>query len=119
LQYPDIPLVDVGGQKANLLPPEVCDILPNQPFKGKLLDEQTAEMIKVAARPPNVNAQSIVGPGLERLGYKSGADPLSAFGMSVGREMTIVPGRSKSGTYSFVLLMRIVSCSIASTRYKL
>ncbi|KAK7467442.1 hypothetical protein VKT23_004496 [Stygiomarasmius scandens] len=93
LRYPNIPLVDVGGQKANLLPPEVCDILPNQPFKGKLLDEQTAEMIKVAARPPNVNAQSIVGPGLERLGYKSGADPLSAFGMSVGREMTVVPGR--------------------------
>ncbi|THU88586.1 argonaute-like protein [Dendrothele bispora CBS 962.96] len=93
LQHPDLPLVDVGGQKSNLLPPEMCQILPNQPFKGKLLDEQTAEMIKVAAQPPNVNAERIVGSGLEQLGYKSNSDPLSAFGISIGRDMTVIPGR--------------------------
>jgi eukaryotic translation initiation factor 2C len=90
---PHIPLVDVGGQKTNYLPPEVCEILPNQPYRGKLTDEHTAEMIKVAAKPPNVNATAIAGQGLNGLGFKQGAAPLSAFGISVGQEMAIVPGR--------------------------
>jgi eukaryotic translation initiation factor 2C len=93
LRYPDIPLVDVGGQKSNLLPAEMCEILPNQPFRGKLTDEHTAAMITVAAKPPNVNAMSIVDRGLDELGFKSGCDQLSAFGISVGTEMTVVPGR--------------------------
>jgi hypothetical protein len=39
LQFPDMPLVDVGGAKSNYLPAEMCEILPNQPFRGKLTDE--------------------------------------------------------------------------------
>ncbi|KAL0948418.1 hypothetical protein HGRIS_010999 [Hohenbuehelia grisea] len=95
LQHPDMPLVDVGGQKSNLLPPEVCEILPDQPFKGKLTDEHTAAMITIACKPPNVNGAAIVGPGLDNLGYRpnSGAQTLNAFGVSIGNEMTIVPGR--------------------------
>ncbi|KAF9260685.1 Piwi-domain-containing protein [Marasmius fiardii PR-910] len=95
LRYPDLPLVDVGGQKSNYLPPEVCDILPNQPFRGKLLDEQTASMITVAAKPPNINGAAIVGRGLELLGYRGGADKLvmNAFGVSIGTQMAVVPGR--------------------------
>lgn len=34
-----MPLVDVGGAKSNYLPAEMCEILPNQPFRGKLTDE--------------------------------------------------------------------------------
>ncbi|THH09696.1 hypothetical protein EW145_g1836 [Phellinidium pouzarii] len=67
LQHPDMPLIDVGGQKSNLLPAEVCQILPGQPFRGKLTDEHTAQMILHACKPPNVNARSIVGPGLQSL----------------------------------------------------
>ncbi|KAF9467172.1 argonaute-like protein [Collybia nuda] len=93
LQFPDLPLVDVGGQKSNLLPPEVCEILPNQPYRGKLTDEHTAQMILVAAKPPNVNATAIVDRGLGELGYKQGAAPLGAFGISISSEMTVVPGR--------------------------
>lgn len=94
LRYPNLPLVDVGGQKSNLLPPEVCEILPNQPFRGKLTDEHTAVMITAAAKPPNVNATSIVGPGLNELGFRPNASPqLNAFGISIGNEMTVVPGR--------------------------
>jgi len=111
LKFPHLPLVDVGGQKANLLPPEICEILPNQAFKGmcctahcyvslplsktpgKLSDEATAEMIKVAAKPPNINAAAITGPGLDSLGYRQQANPLSNFGISIGTEMTVVPGR--------------------------
>ncbi|KAG5636873.1 hypothetical protein H0H81_006534 [Sphagnurus paluster] len=93
LQHPDLPLVDVGGQKTNYLPPEVCEILPNQPYRGKLTDEHTAQMILVAAKPPNVNARAIVGPGLDELGFRAGAAPLGAFGVSIGTEMAVIPGR--------------------------
>ena len=93
MKYPDIPLVDVGGQKSNLLPAEICEILPNQAFRGKLTDEHTAAMITVAAKPPNVNAISISDRGLEELGFKNGSEQLNAFGISIGSEMTVVPGR--------------------------
>ncbi|KAL4242774.1 argonaute family protein [Abortiporus biennis] len=92
LRYPDLPLVDVGGQKQNLLPPEMCEILENQPFRGKLLDDHTAEMIKVACQPPNINGQAILGRGLNELGFRQGADPLGTFGISIGTEMAVVPG---------------------------
>ncbi|TFY75054.1 hypothetical protein EWM64_g8956, partial [Hericium alpestre] len=85
LRYPNLPLVDVGGQKQNLLPPEVCTILAGQPFRGKLLDEHTAQMILVAAKPPNVNAGMITTSGLTELGFRAGASPvLNAFGVSIG-----------------------------------
>jgi len=93
LQFPELPLVDVGGQKSNLLPPELCQILPNQPFRGKLTEEHTAAMITTAARPPNINAQYIANQGLDLLGFRKGAAPLGAFGVSIGSEMTVVPGR--------------------------
>lgn len=94
LRYPDLPLIDVGGQKQNFLPPEVCTILPNQAFKGKLLDEQTASMIIVAAKPPNVNAQAITTAGLTELGFRAGASTvIQAFGGLIGPEMSVVPGR--------------------------
>ncbi|KAF8208188.1 argonaute-like protein [Mycena galopus ATCC 62051] len=93
LQFPEMPLVDVGGAKSNYLPAELCEILPNQPFRGKLTDEHTAQMITVAAKPPNVNATAIAGRGLQELGYSTNANPLGAFGISIGREMAVVPGR--------------------------
>ncbi|OSC99670.1 Piwi-domain-containing protein [Trametes coccinea BRFM310] len=93
LQYPDLPLIDVGGQKTNYLPAELCIILENQPFRGKLLDEHTAAMITVACQPPNVNAQAIVNRGIQELGFAQTAPPLNGFGVSIGTEMTVVPGR--------------------------
>ncbi|KAL1715362.1 Piwi domain-containing protein [Schizophyllum commune] len=93
LKHPEIPLVNVGSTKDNLLPPELCQILPNQVFKGKLLDEHTARMITVAALPPANNASLISNTGLSKLGYAPSDGPLNAFGISIGREMTVVPGR--------------------------
>ncbi|KAI0267268.1 argonaute-like protein [Gloeopeniophorella convolvens] len=96
LSYPNLPLIDVGGKKSVFLPPEVCTILPSQPFRGKLLDEQTAEMIKVAAKPPNVNANAITTSGLKELGFQQGPNVspvLDVFGVSIGSEMAVVPGR--------------------------
>ncbi len=93
LRYPELPLVDVGGTKANLLPPEVCEILPNQPFRGKLSDECTSVMITAAAKWPNINAQTIMSAGLKELGFRTGAPALTSFGINIGTEMTVLPGR--------------------------
>lgn len=50
-------------------------------------------MIKVAAKPPNINAGLIMDEGLKSLGFKQNAGPLNAFGVSIGQEMAVVPGR--------------------------
>lgn len=50
-------------------------------------------MILVAAKPPNVNANAIVGRGLDELGFRQNAAPLGAFGISIGTDMAVVPGR--------------------------
>ena len=96
LQYPEIPLIDIsppGSKKPTLLPAEVCQILPGQAFKGKLSDEHTAQMILHACKPPNVNARSIVGPGLENLGFKSNSDTLRRFDIDISDKMAVIPGR--------------------------
>ncbi|EKM56707.1 uncharacterized protein PHACADRAFT_141577 [Phanerochaete carnosa HHB-10118-sp] len=95
LNYPELQLIDIGGPggKPNLLPPEVCEILPNQPYRGKLLDDHTAEMIKVACRFPNVNAAAIVNRGIHELGYVGKNAILQAFDTAVGNELAVVPGR--------------------------
>jgi eukaryotic translation initiation factor 2C len=86
----------VGGNKSVYLPPEVCSIIPCQPFRGKLPDEQTSEMIKVSAKPPNVNANTITVAGLRELGFVRGPNVspfLDAFGVSIGNDMAVVPAR--------------------------
>ena len=96
LRHPNLPLVDVGGQKSIYLPPEVCSIVAGQPFRGRLLDEQTGEMIKVAAKTPNVNADAITVSGLRELGFLRGSNVspiLDVFGVAIGSEMAVVPGR--------------------------
>ncbi|KAG6819482.1 hypothetical protein H0H93_011450 [Arthromyces matolae] len=93
LEHPEIPLINVGGTKATYLPAEICDILPGQAFRGKLTDEHTATMITYAAKPPNVNAAAIVNRGLNELGFRQGAAPLGSFGISIGTDMAVVPGR--------------------------
>lgn len=94
LRFPGLPLVNVGNKnKETLLPPEVCEILPNQPFRGKLSDIQTAEMIKIACNPPTYNQRATLEQGLPRLGLVPGASLLESFGISIGDKMAVVPGR--------------------------
>ncbi|QRV95662.1 protein argonaute 5 [Ceratobasidium sp. AG-Ba] len=95
LKYPTMPLIDIKGDKERpiLVPAEVCTILPNQPFRGKLTDEHTANMILVACQPPNVNAQAITGEGLNSLGLVGQDSPLAQMGLRVGPQMATVPGR--------------------------
>ncbi|KAI0767246.1 Piwi-domain-containing protein [Fomes fomentarius] len=93
LRYPELPLIDIGGQKQNLLPAELCIILENQPFRGRVPDELTAGMVTVACQFPNANGDAIVNRGLLELGLSQSPPPANAFGITVGSEMAIVPGR--------------------------
>ncbi|KAI0919501.1 hypothetical protein AcV5_001553 [Taiwanofungus camphoratus] len=91
----NLPVVDVGNSKPEYLPAEVCDILPNQAYRGRLDGDATAAMIKYASNPPAVNAEAIVNQGFRDLGLLPGATtgPLDSFGLSVKQDMAVVPGR--------------------------
>eukprot|EP00800_Vazella_pourtalesii_P005026 TRINITY_DN1580_c0_g1_i2.p1 TRINITY_DN1580_c0_g1~~TRINITY_DN1580_c0_g1_i2.p1 ORF type:complete len:994 (-),score=231.91 TRINITY_DN1580_c0_g1_i2:120-3101(-) len=50
LEYPDLPCITVGS-KGTALPMEVCTIVKGQHKLGKLTGDQTANMIRYAAKP--------------------------------------------------------------------
>ncbi|OCH91554.1 Piwi-domain-containing protein [Obba rivulosa] len=92
----NLPLVNVGNaQRPNYLPPEMCQIADGQPYRGKLDGNETSQMIRFAANPPAFNANAIMNEGLPSLALLSGTPgtPLGEFGIQVGQEMTVVPGR--------------------------
>ncbi|KAL1731954.1 ribonuclease H-like domain-containing protein [Schizophyllum commune] len=93
----NLPVVDVASPQRRdpeWIPAELCDIDPKQPFRGKLSDQDTAEMIKYACRPPYENAATIVNRGLPQLGLSPpGQGALAGFGMEVDPNMAVVPGR--------------------------
>lgn len=91
-----LPVIGIGpsADKPIWLPAEVCSILPHQPFRGKLPDHATKQMIQYACSPPDVNADNIVQQGLRRLGLQDNAAPsLREFGVNVGNKMAIIPAR--------------------------
>ena len=107
LKRPELPVLNVGTRAdPQYLPAELCTVIPGQPYRHLLQSEQTSEMIKFAARPPNLNAMSIAGtaetPGnglrLFRLADPSGqgnpqVTSVQPFGFRVGTSMITVPAR--------------------------
>ncbi|KXT11410.1 hypothetical protein AC579_9874 [Pseudocercospora musae] len=106
LRHPDRPVLNVGTRAdPQYLPAELCTVRPGQPYRRLLSGDQTSEMLRFAARFPNLNAMSITGtPGvglgnglrLFRLADPTGdpqANSLKPFGFSVGTSMITVPGR--------------------------
>ncbi|KAF8125615.1 Piwi domain-containing protein [Boletus edulis] len=92
LKFPECVLLE--DAKGNLYPPEVCDILPDQGFKGELTSSKHAtEMLNVACKLPKVNANEIVNRGINLLGFRDRNPVLDSFGVSVGTDMATVPGR--------------------------
>ncbi len=77
------------------LPAEICEIVPGQAYRGKLNDEQTKAMIKVACNPPTFHGTTIVNQGFTDLGLRSNAHgaTLEPFGISVSPNMQVVPYR--------------------------
>ncbi|GIZ45237.1 hypothetical protein CKM354_000841500 [Cercospora kikuchii] len=105
LRNPNVPVLNVGTRAdPQYLPVELCWITPGQAYRRLLSGNQTSEMLRFAARAPNLNAMSIAGvagnPGnglrLLRLANPSGdpqSDSVQPFGFRVGTEMITVPGR--------------------------
>ncbi|KAF9221719.1 Piwi-domain-containing protein [Gyrodon lividus] len=92
LRRPELPLLDVGNK--NFLPPEVCDIRPDQSFRGELSDKTHAKkMLDVACNPPTVKASEIVNRGHNLLGFQNPGPVLDAFGVTIDPAMAVVPGR--------------------------
>lgn len=92
---PRYPVVNVGNKgNPSYLPIEVCVIMPGQSSQSKLDPDQTAEMIKVAVRPPYVNAKSIAENSSSTVGLSSqGNIQMLQYGVSIGTKMITVPGR--------------------------
>ena len=53
------------------IPPELCDVMPGQAFRGKLNEVQTTNMLTVAARSPAENARRIMASGRDVIGLNS------------------------------------------------
>ncbi|EKM51085.1 uncharacterized protein PHACADRAFT_212985 [Phanerochaete carnosa HHB-10118-sp] len=89
-----LPVIDIGSKdKANFMPPELCEIPPGQPYRGLLPDKATAEMIKVACNTPAFNASLIVNQGFDLLGLRGNNSTLVSFGINVDPQMAVIPGR--------------------------
>ena len=52
--------MDVGDNERNLLPPEICDILPDQPLRGDLVDEHVADLIEATTTPLDANTGPLI-----------------------------------------------------------
>lgn len=73
LRYPLLPVVNIGsGERAVLVPAEVCTVVKGQPFKGPLNENQTRSMIDIACRLPADNARLITGEGCNVVGIAGG-----------------------------------------------
>ena len=75
------------------IPPELCEVMPGQPFRGKLSDQQTSQMILVAARGPAENARRIANGAQRVIGFQGNNPSLAAFGVGVDSKMIVIKGR--------------------------
>jgi eukaryotic translation initiation factor 2C len=101
LKHPaDLPVVDIAGPQKSTpvwVPAELCDV-ELQAYGEKLSPEETAQMIRVACRPPAANATDTVERGLPQLAFTQGtmasaSSPLAGFGIEVRPEHATVPAR--------------------------
>ena len=69
-------------------------IVPRQLAKSKLTDDQTAQMIRFAVKPPYENAQSIIDTSSKLLGIGTHLNPwMKGFNITVPAELSSVPAR--------------------------
>ena len=96
MRYPDLPLLNIGNaKKATYVPAELCDIVKGLPFRGRLNDQQTSNMLRAALRNPKENSELIRGDGFAKLGIAPGSahDTLNNFGITIDQNMAVVPAR--------------------------
>jgi eukaryotic translation initiation factor 2C len=96
LQYPDLPVINLGNaKKAVWVPAELCDIVKGLPFRGRLNDMQTSNMLRAALRTPRENSDLIRGDGFAKLAITPGSphETLKNFGITIDQQMAVVPAR--------------------------
>ena len=75
------------------IPPELCEVMPGQAYRGKLSDLQTDQMKLVAARGPGENARRIANGACRVIGFQGNNPTLTAFGVGVDSRMLVIKGR--------------------------
>ncbi|KAJ1726204.1 hypothetical protein LPJ61_005350 [Coemansia biformis] len=89
LRYPYLP--GLVGRRNAVFPIELCEIAENQRYKGKLNEQQTADMVQFACRKPNENMGRITDV-LQQLNFN--ASPMvQAFGLSLNTRLAEVESR--------------------------
>jgi eukaryotic translation initiation factor 2C len=91
LAHPDdLPVINIGKKERSVfIPAELCEIEAGQPYRGKLTEDETTQMLRYATHRPSVTADLIVNRGLPKLNMTS----LPAFGVEINPEMTNGPAR--------------------------
>lgn len=82
LRFPFMPCIQVGNEKKEIyLPIEFCRIQEGQVSNKKMTENQTAEMVRNAAKPPDVRKARIM-ESIQKVNYNQ--DPcISEFGIHV------------------------------------
>ncbi|KAJ2800361.1 hypothetical protein H4R21_003204 [Coemansia helicoidea] len=89
LRHPYLP--GLVGRKNSIFPIELCEIVENQRYKGKLNDAQTADMVRFACRRPGDNMGRI-NDVLQQLNFNS-SPMVQAFGLSLNTRLAEVESR--------------------------
>ncbi|ETL39352.1 hypothetical protein L916_09285, partial [Phytophthora nicotianae] len=99
LQYPSLPMVNVGSKrpgKETWLPIEVCTVAPGQHFSSSDNVDQP-EVIRLASQPPRARQADILNH-VHQAGFEN--DPyLEAFGLNVEQRFQTVEARVMDGPY--------------------
>ena len=94
LNAPKAWLLNCGSRQNPVwIPPELCEVMPGQAFRGALNEYQTKQMIKVAARLPGESARRIAHGADKVLEFQGNKPSLAAFGARVDSKMVLVKGR--------------------------
>lgn len=102
LRYPNERVLNVGTRTdPKYIPPELCEVLPGQPYRRILSNAtQTERMLRFAARSPPENAESVFGSTARNLGLGVATfrlhdqdNSIKPFGLSAETKMLTVPGR--------------------------
>ncbi|KAJ2634790.1 hypothetical protein GGF40_003993 [Coemansia sp. RSA 1286] len=89
LRYPFLP--GLVGRKNSVFPIEMCEIVDNQRYKGKLDEKQTADMVRFACQKPTNNMEQICNVlGQLDLGN---SPVVSSFGLALPTELSKVESR--------------------------
>lgn len=92
IQFRNLPCLQISRSKPCYLPMELCMICEGQKFLGKLSDDQTARILKMACQRPKERKALIDGVMGGPVGPTSGNQGRE-FKFNVSREMTRLSGR--------------------------